>query len=164
MSISRLIQNIRDGLSRSIISENVYMVSGIESVLDSANLNILFITTEEIGCVVSINGTGNTKIEFFEGTTVSADGSEETLFNMRRSSSETPSTTVFTGPTVLADGTLIHEIFINAGEKNNALGLASSSEIPIILKLGTKYLLRAQNLSGSTTTMSWDSLISENIE
>jgi hypothetical protein len=75
----------------------------------------------------------------YEGTTVSADGAAQSVFNSNRNSANASGVTVFTGPTVTATGTAIQAGQLLGGTKGNA---AVDREAELILKPSTNYLLR----------------------
>lgn len=99
-------------------------------------------------------GAGDVDIQAFEGTTVSADGTPLVVDNLNRNSVITPDMTMFFNPTVTADGTEIHNIWIpptsaGVGQSIQGVSGATAGE-EWILKPSTNYLQRITNNSGST--------------
>lgn len=87
-------------------------------------------------------------VEFFEGPTVSSNGTLQTPYNNNRNSTNTADTAVYDGPTITADGTLL-EAFL-APTTKGALGQDGANEW--ILKAGTVYLLRITNQTNGAGT------------
>lgn len=88
-------------------------------------------------------------LEYFEGTTVSANGTELTPFNNNRNSLNETTVQVFHTPTVTGDGTQFVDEYIpptGVGASPGASGSDESEEW--ILKQGTNYLIRLTNNSG----------------
>lgn len=84
----------------------------------------------------------------YEGPTFSADGSAVPAFNRDRSSASTPGTTVFSGPTTSALGTLIlSEVVSRAAHM-------SEEEREWLLAPATNYLVRMTNLHTAAQAMS----------
>lgn len=96
-------------------------------------------------------GEGEFSIILYEGTTVSANGTAQTIINMNRNSATTPTAALYQGPTVTGTGTELFRIVIGsgkqvAGELTELYGL--------ILKLNTKYLFRCTNTTNGTLYLS----------
>jgi hypothetical protein len=88
-------------------------------------------------------------VELFEGTTVSANGSTMGVLNTDRNSANTNNMTLFSGPTITDDGSLIEFNFVVGDRK--AGGTAESPVLEWILKEDTNYLLRVTNNSGGAS-------------
>ena len=100
-------------------------------------------------------GRGDVDVETYEGTITSADGTEMTnVQNTNRNSPNTPDITLYSGPTITDDGTLIHSAWApptatGTGQSaNGATGSVTGEEW--VLKPNTKYLVRITNNSGAT--------------
>ncbi len=89
------------------------------------------------------------QILFYEGTTVSADGTGITLYNMRRSSATTVVATVHHTPTVSGTGTLISQ-FYSTFNGRIPLNTFFNNDSGVILDANTNYLIRV--LQGSYTS------------
>ncbi len=85
---------------------------------------------------------GPVTIEFFEGTTVSADGVAASVINNNRMSSNVPLTGVFTGPTVTDPGTSLGAL-AEPGGPASAEGPEIGEEL--ILASNTNYMVRITN-------------------
>jgi hypothetical protein len=92
---------------------------------------------------------GNAEIEFFEGTTTSADGSALATPNHNRASATVATTLVFSGPTPTGDGTELGTGFIPGGTGGNAIGGSTSSFAEWILD-ANDYMVRLTNRAGTT--------------
>jgi len=82
-------------------------------------------------------------IDFYEGTTVSADGAAITPFNNNRNSATAAASLVYDGPTVASDGTLIEPILVPGTKQTGALGSEGSNEWNLCSD--ANYLLRITN-------------------
>jgi hypothetical protein len=88
-------------------------------------------------------------VELFESPTTTANGTAKTAHNNDRNSSNTSGTTVYTGPTVSADGTLLESVL--APSTRGSAGFDSTEEW--ILKASTNYLIKiTNNTSGAGTS------------
>lgn len=93
---------------------------------------------------------GDTRVQLYEGTTVSANGTQRTPLNRNRFSSKTPVTEVYFSPTITTDGSLISDQFSPGGTGPLSAGGESGTWEEWVLNPGN-YLLRATNISGATT-------------
>lgn len=110
--------------------------------------------------IFSVHTEPGARIQFFEGTTVSANGTPLTPQNNNRNSTNTALLSVFADPTVTGDGTSLfdrEEGTATVGPtKGVGLELAHTNEI--ILKQNTKYELKITPLSNNTvasTELDW---------
>lgn len=90
---------------------------------------------------------GDLDMFFFEGTTFSAAGTVKTSFNSNRDSSNTLSTIISEGPTIISNGTQLFESFIPAGSKNQSLGGFATGG-GLFASANTDYMFRIDNTSG----------------
>lgn len=97
---------------------------------------------------------GDAEILWYEGTTTTDDGTEITVYNMNRNSSEAPVEDVFYTPTIDTIGTLLQHVFTPGGSGPQAGGGATRNTSEWLLKPSTKYLLRVTNRSGSAYMLS----------
>lgn len=100
--------------------------------------------------VFSVNATGEVTVTFFEGTTVSADGTGITLFDSNRVSANTPLTTLFHTPTVTVAGTqlLIRKLGASLPGPSSIVGVGEQRN-EAILAASSNYLLRITNNEGA---------------
>ncbi len=132
---------------RSVLDGQVFTSSLLDAALaDDGTLEVLIITpaggTITLRALGVVSGIG--EIELFEGTTVSGNGSGLTEVNHNRVGTPKVTTcTVFSGPTITLDGTLLHHDFIPAAGSGLITGID-----PFVLEQATNYLLRVTNLSG----------------
>ena len=80
------------------------------------------------------------RLDLYEGTTTSNDGTPGTIYNRNRNSARTLTATVFVTPTLTADGTLIHSEQLQTAK--GSYGGKDEWDREFILKPNTKYLLR----------------------
>lgn len=91
-------------------------------------------------------------IDFYEGTTVSANGTEITAYNNNRNSSNTPDLVTYSGPTVTDDGDLLETVYVPGTKQTGSLGSEGSNEW--LLKPSTNYMIRiTNNTSGGGTSI-----------
>lgn len=87
-------------------------------------------------------------MEYYENTTVSANGTEEVIGNNNRNSSKVTTTSFFSEPTVTADGDFMGVTLIPTSAKDSGgVGILKGGEW--VLKPNTNYLIRITNNSGA---------------
>lgn len=101
-------------------------------------------------------------IFLYEGTTISADGTELTPRNNNRNSSNVPNITLHETPTITDDGTEI-EYSLIAGSKHVG-GSAESITAEWILQSDENYLLRYTNNSGQSSLVGFHIFFYETAE
>jgi hypothetical protein len=93
---------------------------------------------------------GPAEARLFEAPTTTANGTAATAYNRNRASTTTSNTSIFTGPTVTADGVEL-DLFalLQTGPGNSA---TSNESMPHewILKAGTDYTLKFTNTSAGS--------------
>lgn len=90
-------------------------------------------------------------IELFEDTVVSANGALITSYNNNRNSILTPSLTVYDGPTITSDGTLLETTLVTGTKQAGSFGTNASNEWD--LKPSSNYMIRiTNNTAGGGTT------------
>ena len=99
---------------------------------------------------VSTNGAP-IAFDFFEGTSVSANGAELTVVNKNRNSSNTPEMNVYVGPTVTGTGTLLKSSQVPVAEAGLLFSQNRGGEW--ILAPSTLYLVRITNNSGAVVSI-----------
>lgn len=93
--------------------------------------------------VFDVSATANTRVQFFEGATVSANGTAITKARLNRTSETTTVTNIYQGPTVTTTGTELPGGFIAAGTGALASGsVALHDDGEWLLKEDTNYLVR----------------------
>jgi hypothetical protein len=116
----------------------------------SGALDLLIITDAAAGVHMKLGGSvGDTsRLQLFEGTTVSANGTARTPFNRNRISTVTPLTSVFFAPTITGVGTLLEDKVIPA----NLHISENAADLEWVLPPGgSLYLARLTNLAGSAS-------------
>ena len=120
-------------------------VSGASATFDllfkvgaiASHMMLHFLTQEEFSFVL------------YEGTTVSADGTAANVVNNKRSSTVTPTTLVYTGPTVTAVGTQLIAGQLSSGAKVGAVSDFGEGD-HLIFATSTNYLLRVIKTNSGT--------------
>jgi hypothetical protein len=98
--------------------------------------------------VAYIKTSGNASIDFYKGTTASANGTALTSQNRNDNSSNVAGLVVSHTPTVTTLGTLKHQGYSIGGEHNKLTGGENGFSEEIILTPNTKYLMRVTNTAG----------------
>jgi hypothetical protein len=137
----------------------------VAALANAASLEVLFSvpadTFPHLNAALITMSDSPCDMEAFEGTTTSADGTAVTVFNRNRNSTNTAAMTMFTGPTITADGTQIHDRYIpdqGGVGTNNAGAVSPGLGEEWVLKPSTKYLLRFTNNSGGAITVAFEFL------
>lgn len=102
-----------------------------------------------------VTSAGLATIEFFEGTTVSANGTAVSTPNKNRNSTTTATMQVYSGSTVTSNGTLLasrHILSVGGGAHIEGGEANVSSEW--LLKPNTNYMFKITNSSGSAIALS----------
>ena len=121
------------------------------SVADSGTLEILMLTNGSVPHArFTAQSGGNSRLEIFEDTTVSANGSALVAQNRNRLSANTATALVYSGPTVTGDGTKIFDMICAGGTGGNSAGGSGGMYEELILKASTLYLVRLTNLGGNS--------------
>ena len=97
---------------------------------------------------------------FYEGTTVSADGTAANVRNHNRSASDTSNTGIYTGPTVTDVGTLLHTRYIPGaaapGQSSGTMVAGEDAEWVLgNATSATNYMWRITNNSGGAIKLSF---------
>lgn len=94
-----------------------------------------------------ISVDGNATSDIYEGPTTSADGTSMTIYNILRSSGNTPNLTLFHTPTLSADGTLLEQerVFSSAGGTMEIGTIREVEGLGWGLAANTNYLIRVTN-------------------
>ena len=161
---SRCVSTI-DAVHRMIHEGFAYHASGkATAIADGATLEMLFKvpagTFPHFHKVRMQYGAGDVEMDAYEGTTVSADGTSITAYNLNRNSSNTPNMTAFHTPTITADGTKIHAQWApptasgTGGSQEGVVDVTQGEEW--ILKPDTNYLFRITNNSGEIISIGYE--------
>ena len=117
-----------------------------EDLDDNDTLEVLFVTpdtTEWSHWSLSAEVVGYVKVEIFEDTVVTDNGTAITRLNRNRNSLIEASTLAFHSPTITTDGTKLVTKFLGSLTRNNeAVGDNFVANNHFLLKQNTKYLLR----------------------
>lgn len=97
-----------------------------------------------------VSDGGDFDVDFYEGATVSANGSLATPYNNNRNSSTEAGLLVYDGPTVTNDGALLEPILAPGTKQTGSFGSEGSNEWN--LKVSTNYLIRITNLTAGAGT------------
>lgn len=134
--------------------ENFFGTVVKRSVSDSSSINLLIITGSIQPATLTTVSIGGASTGFiFEGTLVSANGTQLDVWNSNRESAATELLTWFDGPTITNDGQQLAEALLQAGEKEKGI-TSTDQNNRVILKANTNYLIRVTNNSGGTIDIS----------
>ena len=133
--------------------------SNNHTVANGANLDHLLITPPDVDVHLRLwklkSNDGPCTINAYEDTVVSANGTAEAVGNNNRQSVITPRMLIYHTPTITSLGNMLEDNFIGAtgGGAHVSVGESAESNIEWLLKRNTKYLLRLNNGSGTSTRM-----------
>lgn len=114
---------------------------------DNASIELLLVTgTKQTNLVFQASAGGNSELQLFEATAVSANGVGVTFSNFNRNSAYVGENGIFHTPTVTDDGTLILDLYL-AGVLGGNWQQRVNTEW--ILLPSTNYLFRLTNRQGS---------------
>lgn len=141
------------------VHEGKYFSGGLynATLADAGTATILIQTssTEVTHIKFASSGSGNSTIQFFEGTTVSNAGTAVTMSNHNRNSTKSFSGTVTHTPTITDNGTQLNgTAFLAAGTKGDGSGDFSGFSNEFNLIKSTNYLLLVTNVSGGVSKVS----------
>lgn len=128
----------------------------VSSLADNASATVAVTTGSDqyphVAFLASLNG--NYEALIYEGASITG-GTPVTAYNHKRYSTNTFLSTCLHSPTVNATGTLINQMFIAGGERNQATGGSSGAfGDEWILNQNLTYLFRITNKSGQASECS----------
>jgi len=97
----------------------------------------------------TIRAGGDTRLQLFEGPTVTGDGVSIPTVNRNRFSSKVTGILAFHTPTVADDGVPLSSILSAGGTGGNSAGGDASSFSEWVLKSDTDYLMKGTNVAGT---------------
>jgi len=121
-----------------------FIVTDYDTSVDTASPKYWHIkahTSKKSHLIIMINVDTAGLLQFFEISTLNADGTALTARNADRNNSATANTLFYYDPGVDVDGTTIEQYRIGVGG-NQKLGGSTRQESEIILKLNTSYLIK----------------------
>jgi len=122
-----------------------YKAGFMNTDLDTdATVQLLFVTpntTKWAHWTLTAQATGSAKIEVYEGTSVSANGTAVTRWNRNRNSTNTSTTLVYHTPTVTTSGTKMITKYIGSEGFRSNIGGEHRGDSEFMLLQNTKYLL-----------------------
>jgi len=126
------------------VHEGIYYTISRQSALASGADAYILIKTGSIEPHVLFNvlTTGNMRAFFYKNPVVTADGLSLQPINNKLSSTNTAETTMFYGPTITTEGTILTSNICPSGTPSGPL---SRPNTEIILKSNTSYLLNILN-------------------
>jgi len=146
--------NIIDSIHEMVHLGKHFVHSAEDTVANGANLDHLLVTGGAAAHlrISEIDITSAPfKIYLFEGTTVSANGTQQAAVNNNRLSTNTSNTQIYSGPTVTAPGTQLRYKLIPGTRQTGGDGTTYFNEW--VLKPNTNYLVRITNASGTSATV-----------
>lgn len=115
--------------------------------------------SKKVHLVITLNSGVGTPYDFYEGPTITADGTEKTLRNYNRNFTDgSLETKVYLGPTVTGGtGTKFRENQVGFGDNpGQASSGGNSGELGYILKPNTEYVFSHTPSASSVTTILFD--------
>lgn len=129
---------VHEGESFQVTSPPAALASGA-SIDFRLVVGAVLPTTRAPHLDIEVDATVETWVYLYEAPTTSANGTQQTVHNRNRGSTNTPSATVWLGPTVSAEGVLLSSWIIGSGNKG---GGSSRGSLEWVLKPSTVYLIR----------------------
>lgn len=144
-----------DQLHRRTHEGVVYTASYLDqAVAGSGTLDILVVvpsaTSMHVQAQVAVGADG--ELQFFENTTVSANGTPVAASNRNRISSNVAGVSIFHTPTVTDPGDVIQDQFYPGGTGGQSPGGGGTTFSEFVLGVNN-YLVRMTNLSGQSTVL-----------
>lgn len=115
-------------------------------------------TSTRIHVVILIESEPGATVEFFEDTTVTANGTGLSEINHNRTSANVAELAVFEDPTVTADGTILFIFRSGTSTGSGRVGGRVQREDEYVLKQNANYQIKITSISNSTditTDISW---------
>lgn len=123
------------------------------NVVNNGTVDVFLIVTNSTHLRFKMSAEGQSTISFFEGTTVSGNGTVVPARNRNRFSSNVATTAVYHTPTITDDGTELVQVFLSGGTGGNAQGTETSPTEEWVLSAGN-YMIRLTNISGTASNFS----------
>lgn len=123
------------------------------SVANSGNVDLLISTLDtdkECHAAWRVDIGGEAWVYLYENVTGSSNGVQISAPNMNRTSSNTPETKIYTGPTLTNLGIRLSAEHINGGSGPQSAGGSVRTETEWILDARKLYAIRCNNVSGNT--------------
>lgn len=134
---------------------SAYVHRSAHTVLKAGVLDHLIVTPDTARwshMVIGVEAIGSTiEVILYEDTITSADGTPMTVINRNRNHADDNTTTVFLTPTITNVGTPISDNSFGAGRNSAGGGGRDAQEM--VLRQGTKYLLRLIEADIEATTI-----------
>lgn len=127
----------------------MYEYTEVDAALANAGtIELLLVLTAGAHMRFASVAGGDARVQLYEGTTVSANGTQRTAQNRNRFSSNTPDMAIYFSPTITGDGTLISDGILPGGIGGLFSGGGSSDIFEEWILGPGNYLLRLTNISG----------------
>jgi len=143
--------SVMDSVHHEVHEGEMFAFERSASISNGANMDIRFKTgAKRVHTGLSIAAAGQCVVSLYEAATISA-GTPLSIYNMNRTSSNSPLSSAFHTPTVGATGSvaLVDGRLIAGGSTvQTRIGGAARIGSEYILKPNTEYLLRITNTSG----------------
>ena len=140
-----------------------HMWGDVSRIVDNGNADLLLrIGGTPMHVISHVAADGTCEVRYYEGVTVSADGTVAISANKNRLSSKTPDGgALYYGPTVTDTGTELPPVLLPGGYSTGggggnvpAGGFNGSYDSEVIMKANTDYLIRVTNRSNQAAAIS----------
>jgi len=122
-----------------------------ESLPNNGTLGLLMKTNgNEVHLLWDGENGGDARVDFYEGTTTTDDGTPKSPVARNRNTTFVTTTEMFRDPTIDALGTLLDSLVLPGGQGGNAGGGGGAVLLDWSLKPDTNYYLVLTNLSGQS--------------
>lgn len=141
---------------------NTFQNSERHDLAKNATLELLLVTPANSHVVLAgldiDTDSAPLEVDIYEGLIVSANGTQNTLFNMNRQSTDAPGCMLWEAPTVTDEGILLVSMLVTG---NREIGGGAHCDCGQILKASERYLIRVKNISGSNSKLAVNTVVVE---
>lgn len=133
-----------------------YIASYISlSLANNAELDILIRVTDVMHVRPFVSSSGESIVDFYEGSTFSAVGTELDAINRNRFSPRAATTSIFHTPTITDVGSiLLSQTLMPGGQGGNATGGSGASDFEEWILAPGDHLFRITNIGGAAKNVS----------
>jgi len=146
-----LITYEHDAVHRDVMIVGQMYLAGVTG---AQNLLIKTPATLEVHLTIGVTSSVGARVQFFEGTVVSADGTAMLASRANRKSTKTITAETFVSPTVTTAGTELAGGYTAGGSGGTASGGSFvHKDAEWVLKAGTNYLIRVTPVASATLSV-----------
>lgn len=154
----RVIETVHNRIHAGREFETTDVALGINTATPKRYLLVTPNTATRIHVTLLFESSPGITVEFFEDTTVTANGTGLSEINHNRNSANVAELAVFVDPTVTADGTQLFIFRSGSGTGSAVIGGRVQREDEFVLKQNANYQIKISPISNNTnitTDISW---------